>query len=441
MRSHRARATSLGHRALAVPLWATLSCLLVSCTAEPPRHGGEVLSEDRAVLLDEARSKAYGGDRAAARRRYEVLLARDPRDDEARTGLARLDAWDGHHSRAVAGYREVLSRHPDDDDVRSGLFDVLTWQGRWDEAEAALDAARRQDTPTLLACRAKLAHARGDLTTAHRLAVQAYDASGGNTELRALARRFSTGYARVTTRVLVFPAPMPPLGQVEVEVSQAWRRLVLGVVTEHGGRPSTAAGGWAYGATWGGQAMWLFGHGFSLGTEAAFGLPAESVPTFRLRVHGTAPIRPWLTSGLSYTYRRYTGGIETHGASPTLGVTIGEQLRLDATYWLTHVRVRDPRGAEDGDSRLVHAFSFSAGRTLLPWLALRAGYAHGAEAERFPAAFQILDLVTDAVYLGADLWPYDFLRVMPLYNLTFRGPPGAERATLHTFEIGALVRW
>ncbi|MDI1475273.1 tetratricopeptide repeat protein [Polyangium sp. y55x31] len=439
MRSHRAQALGLGRRALAGPLWASLLLLLASCTAAPPRHSGEVLGEDRDALLDEARRAAHGGDKPAARRRYEALLARDPRDDEARTGLARLDAWDGHHARAAAAYRDVLSRHPGDDDVRAGLFDVLTWQGLWDEAEAALDAAPRKDSPTLLACRARLEYARGDLTTAHALADRAYVASGGNTELRALARRLSTGYARVTTRVLVFPAPMPTLGQVEVEVSQAWRRLILGVETEHGGRPSTASGGWAYGATWGGRATWLFGHGFSLGGEAAFGAPAESVPTLRLRALGTAPIRPWLTAGLSYTYRRYTGGIATHGASPTLGLTIGDQLRLDATYWLTHVRVEDPRGASE--SRLVHAFSFSAGRTLLPWLALRAGYAHGAEAERFPAAFQILDLVTDAVYVGADLWPYDFLRVMPLYNLTFRGPPGAERAALHTFELGALVRW
>ena len=439
MRSHRARAVCLGRRAFA-RLWvASLSCLFVSCTSAPPRSGGEVLSQDRAALLDEARSAAYGGDRAAARKRYEALLARDPRDDEARTGLARLDAWDGHFSRAAAAYHDVLSRHPGDDDVRAGLFDVLTWQGRWDEAKAVLDAANRQDSPTLLACRAKLEHAGGDLTEAHRLAQRAYEASGGSAGFRALARRFSTGYARVTTRGLVFPAPTPALGQVEVEVSQAWRRLVLGVVTEHGGRPKAASGGWAYGATWGGQAMWLFGHGFSLGGEAAFGAPAQSVPTLRLRAHGTAPIRSWLTSGLSYTYRRYTGGVETHGASPTLGIVIGDELRLDATYWLTHVGVEDPAGASD--SRFTHAFSFSAGRTLLPWLALRAGYTHGAEAERFPAAFQILDLVTDAVHVGANLWPYDFLRVMPLYNLTFRGPPGAERAALHTFEIGALVRW
>ncbi|WP_153822339.1 tetratricopeptide repeat protein [Polyangium spumosum] len=439
MRSHRAQAKSLGRRALAGWVAASLSLPLVSCTSAPPRSAGEVLSEDRGTLLDEARTAAHRGDRAGARRRYEALLARDPRDDEARTGLARLDAWDGHYTRATATYRDVLSRHPDDDDVRAGLFHVLTWQGLWDEAEAVLDAAPQKQSPTVLACRAKLEHARGDLTAAHRLAERAYETSGGNSELRALARRFSTGYARITTRVLVFPRPMPTLGQVEVEVSQAWRRLVLGVVTEHGGRPSTASGGWAYGATWGGQATWLFGHGFSLGGEAAFGAPARSVPTLRLRVHGTAPVRPWLTSGLSYTYRRYTGGIETHGASPTLGVVIGDELRLDATYWLTHVSVTDPAGASEG--RFTHAFLISAGRALLPWLALRAGYAHGAEAERFPAAFQILDLVTDAVYVGADLWPYDFLRVMPLYNLTFRGPPGAERAALHTFEIGALVRW
>ncbi len=439
MRCHRAPASGRGRRALAGPGVATLCCMIVSCTAPPPRDVTEVLGEDRAALHEEARRAAHGGDRAAARRRYEVLLTRDPSDDEARAGLGRIDAWDGHYARGAALYRDVLSRHPDDDDVRAGLFHVLTWQGLWDEAERVLDEAKRPDTPALLACRARLEQARGDLTGAHALAQRAYAASGGDPELGALARRLSTGYARITTRVLVFPAPLPTLGQVEVEVSQAWRHLVLGVETEHGGRPSSQAGGWAYGATYGGRATWLFGHGFSLGGEASFGAPAASVPALRLRLHGTAPIRPWLSTGLGYTYRRYTGGIETHGASPSLGVVMGGELRLDATYWLTYVRVEDPAGASVG--RLVHALSVSAGRTLLPWLALRGGYARGAEAERFPAAFQIMDLVTDAFFIGADLWPYDFLRVMPLYNLTFRGPPGAERAALHTFEIGALVRW
>jgi hypothetical protein len=142
---------------------------------------------------------------------------------------------------------------------------------------------------------------------------------------------------------------------------------------------------------------------------------------------------------LSYTYRRYTGDVDTHGVSPTLGIVISDELRLDLSYWLTYVGV-----GSDGtqrDSRIVHAASLSAGRTFLPWLSLRAGYSHGAEAERWPAAFQILDLVSDSAFLGAELSPTSQMRVYPLYNLTLRGPRGGDRIPIHTLELGAAFRW
>ncbi|UQA57762.1 tetratricopeptide repeat protein [Polyangium aurulentum] len=425
-RGRRARAGSMG------PL---LVLALASCTkGAPPRDASALEGEGRDALIAEARHAAHGGDHAEARLRYEELLRRDRGDDEARAGLARVDAWDGAYARAERGYREVLSRHPEDDEVRAGLFDVLSWAGRWDAAERVLDEAPAGDRPLLLAKRARLAQVRGDLTGAKKLADRAVVLSEGAPEIRAVRDRITTGSARAAVRAQLFPRGYPDLWGIDLGFTQAFGHLVLAFDTEQGTRPSSAAGGRAYGATYGLGATWLFGYGFSLGAEGAFGAPAAGVPLGRARVTGTAPILPWLGVGAAYTFRRYADGVDTHGASPSLAITIGEALRIDATYWLTYVR------AEEG--RLVHAFGVSAGRTLLPWLSLRAGYAHGAEAERATAAaFQLLDLTSDGGFAGAEIAPSRWLRLYPLYAFTLRGPRGAERIAIHTLEMGTAIRW
>jgi tetratricopeptide (TPR) repeat protein len=440
---HRASSSRRGRRAIAGPLVASLACLLVSCTVRQPIGGaasprGPEASRD--ARLGEANHAARTGEREVARRLYEALLARDARDDEARVGLARVDAWEGELERAERAYRDVLSRHPDDDDVRAGLFDVLAWSGSWEEARRVLDEAGRRESATLLACRARLEYfARGDATEAKRLARRASELAPEDRDLRALKDRIVTGFVRVTPRLLLYPSPLPDLGVVDLAFSQSWGRLALGFETEQGGRPSSQAGGWAYGATYGFSAGWRFGRGFSAGAEAGFGAPAAGVPALRARVTGTAPIGRWFTSSLAYTYRRYSGPVDTHGVSPTLGVVLASELRIDVTYWLTYVRAEGE--GDRYEDRVLHTFGIAAGRALLPWLSLRAGYAHGAEAERSPAAFQILDLVSDAFYAGAELAPAGALRLYPLYGLALRGRPGGERLPVHTLELGAAIRW
>jgi tetratricopeptide (TPR) repeat protein len=420
-----------------------LACALVSCTkgGAPPRDGRALEAEGRDALLAEARHAAQGGDYTEARRRYEELLRRDRGDDEARAGLARVDAWDGAYARAERGYREILSRHPEDDDVRGGLFDVLAWAGRWDAAARVLDEAPAQERPLLLAKRARLAQVRGDLTGAKKLADRAVVLSDGAPEIRAVRDRITTGSVRVAARAQLFARGYPDLWGIDLGFTQAWGHLVLAFDTEQGTRPTSVEGGRAYGATYGLGATWLFGYGFSLGVEGAFGAPAAGVPLGRARVTGTAPILPWLGVGGAYTFRRYADGVDTHGASPSLGITIADALRIDATYWLTYVCAE---GGANGEpfGRLVQAFGISAGRTLLPWLSLRAGYAHGAEAERATAAaFQLLDLTSDGGFAGAELGPSRWLRLYPLYAFTLRGPRGGERIAAHTLEMGAAIRW
>jgi tetratricopeptide (TPR) repeat protein len=424
VRCHRVPARSRTRRFCAGLVVAALLALNTSCTAQP-LHVTAPSSGDREATLHLARQAALRGDLESARERYEGLVERNALDDEARAGLARVHAWSGEYERAERLYREVLSRHAKDDDVRAGLFNVLVWDHRWDEAARLLNEAPRRDTPVVLALRARLVHADGNVTKARALIEKAEQLAPTDLDIRALRQRMFVRSARVTSRALVFANGSPALGQVDLSLSQSIHRLRLTFDTEQGARPTSLSGSWTYGATYGGGAWWTFAPGWSFGAEAAFGAPARAVPVIRVRSQFTAAVRPWLSSSLGYSFRRFADAIDTHGLSPSVGLVLRGELRLDATYWLTHVKMQD--SSNEGSSRWVQAIGLSAGRTLLPWLDLRAGYAHGAEAERLPAVFQLLNLVNDSFYVGARMMPFAFVSIEPLYGLALRGPRGGTR--------------
>ncbi len=430
-----------GRSSCAVLVVATFATVGTSCTfrerpATPPANF------DRDALVDHAQQAARDGAIEDARRSYAALLSRNEHDDEARAGLARLHAWEGDYERAEGMYRDVLARHPTDDDVRAGLFDVLVWDQRWTDAARLLDAAPRPpqapETPVLLGLRARLVYANGDVTTARKLAEQAERLAQNDVALRELRRRLFTRSARITPRLIASAHGAPSLGQIDVGLSQSVHRFRLTFDTEQGGRPTSVTSGWACGATYGAGAWWTFAPGLTWGADFALGAPAAMVPVVRVRSQFTAPWRPWLSSSLGLSFRRFADDIDTFGMSPSMGLTLRGEVRLDATYWLTFVKMRGRDEAES--SRWVQAVGLSAGRTIFPWLDLRAGYAHGAEAERLPLAFQLLDLVNDSFYMGIRIWPAGFVSIEPLYGIALRGPQGGTRQVQHTFELGFVVR-
>lgn len=417
---------------------APIALLIVtSCTAgdRPPTNPA---STDRDSLLQQARRDTSEGALDPARRRYEALLARDPHDDEARTALARIDAWEGHHEQAERTYRDVLTRHPSDDDVRAGLFNVLVWNHRWKDAARLLEAAPKQETPLILGLRARLVYVDGDATKGRHLAERAEQLAPNNVEIRELRQRLAIRSARVTSRLIVTSRGAPMLGQAELSLSQSIHRLRLTFDTEQGSRPLSLTSGWAYGATYGGGAWWTFAPGIIWGAEFAMGAPAAMVPLIRARTQFSFSWRPWLDLTSSYQYRRYAQEMDTHGVSPSLGFTLRGEIRIDATYWLTHVQLHG--SADDSGNRWLHAFGLSAGRTMFSWVDVRGGYAHGAEAERAPTIFQLLDLVNDSFYVGLRVRPNLFVSIEPLYGLALRGHPGGVRQVQHTFEVGFVVR-
>ena len=429
--------TGKGDRFSNTVVAATLLIVQASCAAQP-RSVENLDLRDRESILRVARQAALQRDLDEAHRLYTELLVRNGGDDEARAGLARVCAWSGQYEQAERLYRDVLSRHDGDDDVRAGLMDVFVWNHRWKDAALVLDQAPQQDTPGLLALRGRLAYADGDVTTGRRLIEKAEHLAPHDADIRAQRQRMFTRSARVTSRTLLFANGSPALGQVDVSLSQSIHRVRLTFDTEQGARPMSLLGPWTYGATYGGGVFLAFAPGLSFGADAAFGAPARAVPVVRVRGQLTLPIRPWLSSSVGYTFRRFADAIETHGASPSIGLTWRDELRLDMTYWFTHVRMRDR--AVEGSSRWNHAVGVSAGRTVLPWLDLRAGYAHGAEAERLPGVFQLLDLLNDSFYVGARMSLGGFVSIEPIYGIALRGPRGGVRRAQHTFELGFVVR-
>ncbi len=422
----------------AARLTITLATLATSCST---RHGLPQPSNPaapRETLLEAARLAGQAGDYATCRRGYEALLAADLHDDEARAGLARLDAWEGAYARAEAAYRDVLLRHPTDDDVRAGLFDVLVWAERWDDADAVLAEAPPTHRPILLGRRARLAYLQGNVTEAQRLLAQAERIAPNDAEIAVEKARLVTQWARVTSRMITSSNGAPILGQTELSLSQAVHRLRISFESEQGSRATSFASGWAYGATYGLAGAWTFAPGWTWEVKAALGAPAMMVPVLRLDTQLAMAIRPRWSSSIGYSFRRFADGIDTHGGRASLGFTFRDELRLDATYWLTQVRMRT--ATHDASSRQVQAFGLSAGRTLFPWMAVRAGYAHGAEAERSPAVFQLLDLVNDSFYVGIRFTPSMFVSIEPVYTLVLRGRPGQPRQVQHSVELGLAVR-
>jgi hypothetical protein len=283
-----------------------------------------------------------------------------------------------------------------------------------------------------------LVYVHGDVTEARDLVEKAVRLAPTNLDIRALRQRLFTRSARITSRMIASGQGAPALGQVDLSLSQGIHRLRLTFDTEQGTRPKSLVSGWAYGATYGAGGWWTFAPGLTWGADVAFGAPAVMVPIVRVRSQLTMPWRPWLSSSLGVSFRRFADAIDTYGVSPSLGMTLRGELRLDATYWLTYVRMRDRADAES--SRWVQALGLSAGRTIFPWLDVRGGYAHGAEAERSPAVFQLLDLVNDSFYVGVRFMPVAFFSIEPVYGLALRGPRGGVRQVQHTFELGFVVR-
>ena len=91
---------------------------------------------------------AKAGDAADAETAYRRLLATNPDDPTAASGLAHLELQANHPTEALAVLRPAIAAHPDDVRLNSQMAAALAMQGKTAEAIAALDKIREHDGPT-----------------------------------------------------------------------------------------------------------------------------------------------------------------------------------------------------------------------------------------------------------------------------------------------------
>jgi tetratricopeptide (TPR) repeat protein len=446
-------------RAAAAAIW------LSACGRPPALPPPSADRLDRDALLDDARKSARAGQRVRARADYDLLLVRSPNDDEARFGLARLDAWEMLWPAAERGYRDVLTRHPDDDEVRAALVDVLLWEKRWEEASRTIDDGldRTPRSAPLWARRARLDHWQGNEPSADDAITRARRLSR-DPDVQWLRDQIFLGEARITLRNDAYPAGYTDLRSAELSVTRKFDRWTVYGVTEQSRMYATTSGDSGYNATYGAGAAYAFGVGWIGSLELGFGDPAPAVPEWTARIAGTAPINAYLSSSLAYTLREYSGNTTVQILNPVVSLSVNEELRFDASYYLTYLLLAHaPEGtdtvggvAAKSRAQILNGFGVQAVRRMLPRLQVGIGYVHGTQAELTPALFQLLSIRSDVGSIWCDWLYHRQLGIRPLYRFELRhvdrdadvqcapGSPCAEPGRtilIHTIEVGTYFRW
>ncbi len=184
--------SSAGGRHFAVPLLHILAAAALVGALLParasgapvrdPARGGETLlaaspagaadpdegqsGSDQALRSARELSEQKRFDQAAARLR--TALARDPKNKDVLSLLARVLAWSRRYRESITTYRKLLSIYPNDAFDRAGYARVLAWSGRQNEAIREFRRALAADSTNL---ESRLGYARalswdGDLAGA-----------------------------------------------------------------------------------------------------------------------------------------------------------------------------------------------------------------------------------------------------------------------------------
>jgi YaiO family outer membrane protein len=153
-----------------------LAFLLLACAASAPAQGG--LEEGNALLRK--------GDFQSAAGIFTSVLEKEPRNRDARIGLARSLSFSGDHAGGEREYRAVLAANPGDVEARLGLADVLAWRKQYREAEGVLSdlAGERPKDPEVWSRRGKVALWSGDRAGARRFFEKTLEIDRGNAEAK-----------------------------------------------------------------------------------------------------------------------------------------------------------------------------------------------------------------------------------------------------------------
>ncbi len=427
--------------ALAAAFALALACALVS----RPARASDCLASDakptaprRVATLREAQKLAYAKRYPDARALYLWVLAREPADETARTGLARVDAWDGCWSMAEREFRQVLYADPTNDDARAGLVDLYMWQNEWSLARGQIDAGLALDpkSETLLIERARLAHFSFDDTEAIAIVEALDQRKVKDEELEELRDELFHGEASLAFRADVYPSDYPNIYTMDAELLQRWHKFDFTL----GAHLVDWVGGGLTDAIVDSERTLRIGYhpdpGVTVAIEGGFGNPGVVLPQGEFAAELGFPIYRKLTGVLDYDYWQYSTSESVHILSPTLAYEWNDQWDFAVHAWIVHVGVGDT-----GVGEWAETWGANASWKPVPRLTLMVYYTYGVELDRDPTFVQLFQLRGHVVTLSADWLVTHDWGVRALIAGERREQDGVPTIYIGSLGGGAYVRW
>ncbi len=136
---------------IAVGIIFALGALSVSSarSATDSRLPTESEPKTHATHKELAKRYALNGALPDAIREYQVALAADPNDGDARLHLAEVFSWTGDYDRSLVAYEDVLRTSPSNLEARIGMARVLRWSHRYSDSEQQLQSVLKVDPDNL----------------------------------------------------------------------------------------------------------------------------------------------------------------------------------------------------------------------------------------------------------------------------------------------------
>lgn len=393
----------------------------------------------RIPTLKEAQQFSYAKNYADARALYLWLLARDPKDSEARQGLARVDAWSGCWDLSEREYREVLAAHPEDSDTRGGLIDLLLWEKRWEEAKALIDAGLQMEpqSPTLRLRLARFQHWTADDADARTTirTIQAHDGAA-DPELAALSDDVFVGEASVGARMDLYPSGYPNIYTLDADLLERWRRFDFGLSSH---LVYWAGGALAKPIVDGERSVRVAYHpavGITAALEAGFGNPGVVLPQASFQAEIGVPIWGKLAGVVDYDYWTFSGGVSVHILNLTAAYEATDKLELAAHAWFVHVGV-----GPTNEGAFAETFGAHVAYKLLPRLHLALYYTYGVQLDRDPTFTQLFSLRSHVITGAADWLIQKELGVRGMIGTEIRSQDGSPTILIPSVGGAFYVHW
>jgi tetratricopeptide (TPR) repeat protein len=406
-------------------------------TARIAPHG-----KDRAHVLVEAEAYAAALRYPEARAMFRWMLARNPKDRDARFAVAKLDAWERCFEAAATGYRMLLKASAADLEARAGFVDMLLWDGNYSEARAVLDAGLRlePERPELWARHARLLLWSGDVVRAVTAADHAEALAPNDTDLRAWRDTLFLGQLRAGLRAELYPSGYPDIYTASLSGLQRWKRFDFTIdaqgIDRIGGIETKPIidGRYAAGAVY--RASGALSAGLSLG----FGAPSHVVPKYEARASIWTSFATRWSASISYAIWEYRDHILTaHILAPAIGYALTDDIQLEARAWFSYLVLRPPYepavtkpGVAAGVRGIWHA--------LTP-LRLMLSYTYGPQFDQTPGSYAFLSLESHIFGLSADWLIQRGWGLLPAVGFERRLAPSGTVALIYSAELSSYLRW